>query len=235
LLTEYDESQLDSIIKKAHEILSQLLSEMEKEANEASGNKKVRKKKTAKKKDKNQADSEETQEKRKLVSIYNLNKLYNTSEDALTRRAIAHLTRNHSQVDEEEDPDKIPLKIEQVRIEIERLDQQLKSQLPKGRDPFGTQYQKNLEFATELPSNLSTSEEDVSEFIKWNAEEDQRRIAVIRLPKSLPYPISFGSNTDLRWFQEIQERKTLKGKKTNKPRNQIIVRFQGLKDHSFKS
>ncbi|MBD2000841.1 hypothetical protein H6G00_30275 [Leptolyngbya sp. FACHB-541] len=224
LLMEHNKSQLDLVVEKAREILSQLLFEMKKEATEASGEKKDRK----------QTASEKTQEKRKFISLHKLNKLYNSSEDALTRRAIAHLVRNHSQVNEEEDLDKIPLKIEKTRIEIKRLDQQLKSQLPKGRDPFGAQYQKNLEFATELPSNLSTSEENGSEFIKWNVEEDQRQAAVMRLPKSLPYPINFGSNTDLRWFQETQERKTLKGKRTNKPRNQIIVRFQGLKEHSFK-
>jgi hypothetical protein len=114
------------------------------------------------------------------------------------------------------------------------LDQQLKSQLPKGRDPFGTQYQKNLEFATELPSSFLASGEDGSESIRWKSEESLRQAAVLRLPKSLPYPVNFGSNTDLRWFQEIQERKTLKGKRTNKPRNQIIVRFQGLNEYSFK-
>ncbi|MBW4695829.1 MAG: type V CRISPR-associated protein Cas12k [Lyngbya sp. HA4199-MV5] len=73
---------------------------------------------------------------------------WSTAETLLDRRAIAHLLRNDCQVNqEEEDPDKHDLRLEKKRIDIQRLEDRLKSRLPTGRDPLDERSQQFLEEA----------------------------------------------------------------------------------------
>lgn len=64
-------------------------------------------------------------------------KFWDKTKSLLRRRAIAHLLRNDRKVNpEEEDLNKLALRLSKKRIQIERLQEQLDSQLPIGRDPL---------------------------------------------------------------------------------------------------
>ncbi|MBW4472553.1 MAG: type V CRISPR-associated protein Cas12k [Stenomitos rutilans HA7619-LM2] len=83
-------------------------------------------------------------------------KKWDIAESSLERRAIAHLLRNDCQVNsEEEDPDKLSLRLERKEIEIQRLEDRLKSRLPKGRDPLGERSQQFLEEAIAFAEHYS--------------------------------------------------------------------------------
>ncbi|MBD2465727.1 hypothetical protein H6G89_32585 [Oscillatoria sp. FACHB-1407] len=147
-----------------------------------------------------QVENELKKERKKLASkkalaskMSLLFKKWKTTKLPLTRRAIAHLLKNSCQVNlEEEDPDQLALRLERKRVEIERLQKQLESRLPKGRDLLGQHYEEALEKAIALP--------DVSEdFETWEQDEPNRMAEMSRLPKTLPYPILFGSNDDVYW------------------------------------
>ncbi|MBD3885516.1 hypothetical protein IFO70_27745 [Phormidium tenue FACHB-886] len=85
----------------------------------------------------------------------------------LDRRAIAHLLKNSCQVNsEEEDPDALELRLERKRIEIERLEDRLKSRLPKGRDPLGERYEQSLEEAITFPDHPAFLPTDFR--LKWH-------------------------------------------------------------------
>ncbi len=73
---------------------------------------------------------------------------YDNAKEPLDRIAIAYLLRNDCRVNEgDEDPDKLALRYEKKRIEIQRLEEQLKSRLPDGRDPTGERMQQAIEEA----------------------------------------------------------------------------------------
>ncbi len=83
-------------------------------------------------------------------------KKWDIAESSLERHAIAHLLRNGCQVNsEEEDPDKLSLRLERKEIEIQRLEDRLKSRLPKGRDPLGERSQQFLEEAIAFAEHYS--------------------------------------------------------------------------------
>jgi len=61
---------------------------------------------------------------------------YEVTEDSLSRRAVIHLLKNGGEVNEEiEDPEKLQQRLVTKREEIQRLEAQLASRLPKGREP----------------------------------------------------------------------------------------------------
>lgn len=80
--------------------------------------------------------------------------VYGRTQDLLERRALAHLLKNECQVnEEEEDPEALKLRLEKKRIQIARLEKQLKSRLPDGRDPTGDRFENNLNNAIALPNH----------------------------------------------------------------------------------
>ncbi len=127
---------------------------------------------------------------------------YETTEDPLSQCAIAHLLKNGCQVNEqEEDPDAFIHRIHRKQKEIERLEAQLISRLPKGRDLTGEEFLKTLAIATtQVPEN------EVEQLF-WQSK-------LLTKPASLPYPIVFGSQDDLRWSMNEKGR--------------ICVTFNGL-------
>jgi hypothetical protein len=129
-------------------------------------------------------------------------------------------------------------------IEIERLEKQLQSQLPKGRDPTGERYAESLLSAIALP-NLNEIDQ-IEAHLSVLKEQKQ-----VNLFNSLPYPIIFGSADDLIWSVETRsatsnlaklsigqestttKKRKQKNKKQNSP-DRLCVRFKGLKDSLFK-
>lgn len=120
----------------------------------------------------------------------------------LYRCAIAYLIKNGGKIPEaEEDPEKFAQRLHRKRKEVEQLEAQLQARLPKGRDLTGAEFLETLAIATQqLPESVVQARE-------WQAK-------LLTRPASLPYPIVFGSSTDVRWG------KTAKGR--------ITVSFNGV-------
>jgi len=163
---------------------------------------------------------------------------WDTAENSLDRCAIAHLLKNDGQVNqEEEDLDKLALRLEKKRIEIQRLENRLKSRLPTGRDPLGERSQQFLEEAiafadhyTYIPNCfwlkwhrviLNSQPVDAESlnywflglayhhwnntvaFEAWEQDLPRRMANLQTIFPSLPFPLLFGSSTDLHWSWEI--------------------------------
>jgi hypothetical protein len=113
--------------------------------------------------------------------------MYEKTEDILSRCAIAHLLKNDCQVNQlEEDPEKFADRIRRKQKAIEQLEATLISRLPKGRDLTGEEFLDTLAIATEqIPEN------EIDQIL-WQAK-------LLAKPAALPYPVVFGSQTDLRW------------------------------------
>ncbi len=134
--------------------------------------------------------------------IGSLFQLYEVANDELSKCAIAHLLKNGCQVcEQEEDPEAFALRIQRKQEEIEQLEARLASRLPKGRDLTGEEFIEALSIATgKVP-------DDEIEQMLWQAK-------LLTKPATLPYPIIFGSQTDLRWSVN--------------PKGRICVAFNGL-------
>lgn len=132
-----------------------------------------------------------------LMSV--LFQLWDKTKDPLRCRAIAHLLRNDCQVSlEEEDPEKLALRLSKKRIQIERLQEQLDSQLPIGRDPLGDRAEKFLKEAIAV-------EADPEEFEAWERSLSEHMANLSTQLKTLPYPLLFGSTDDLYWSWEPEQ------------------------------
>lgn len=131
--------------------------------------------------------------------------------DTLSRCAIAHLIKNGCNVKEaEEDLEKLSKRLRKKRKEAERLKEQLANRLPKGRDLNSEEFLKTLGIATQ------TVPKTEAEALSWQA-------SLLRRPKSIPFPILFFSNDDLRWLSIERQQH---GKQ--EPQNRIFVQFKGL-------
>lgn len=87
-----------------------------------------------------------TQDQPSIMTV--LFEFWSESEDPLRSRAIAHLLRNDCKVNPEaEDPEQLALRLSKKQIQIERLQEQLDSQLPIGRDPLGDRTEQFIEDA----------------------------------------------------------------------------------------
>lgn len=126
-------------------------------------------------------------------------------DDPLKLRAIAHLLRNDCKVNcEDEDPEKLALRLLKKRIQIERLQEQLNSQLPIGRDPIGERMNKYIEEAILLPKDSDSIENSTKGFEAWEDALLERVANLSTQLETLPYPLLFASNDDLRWFWETE-------------------------------
>jgi hypothetical protein len=186
---------LDVIRAKATELLSQISTQSELNHNQPTDSKKAKKTKKAK------ADKAP----RRLFSL--LFDAYENTTDPLNRCSIAYLLKNNCQVSElEEDSEKFATRRRAKEIEIERLKKQLKSRIPKGRDLTGEQWLEALDTAT---YNVPIDEDEVK---AWQA-------ALLRKSSSVPFPINYGSSTNLTWFKNEKGR--------------ICVKFNGLGKYPF--
>jgi hypothetical protein len=156
---------------------------------------------------------------------------HEASNEDLERRAICHLLRHNLTVSEEEEtPDEIQFRIERKRIEVERLKEQLQSQLPKGRDPTDERYLEKLGAAIALP-DIGLSLDDAEDWSAWKGQKQ------LPLYNRLPYPILYGSADDLVWSilsdSAQTNQKAKKRKKSKRPIERLKVRFKGLDEHLF--
>jgi IS605 OrfB family transposase len=112
---------------------------------------------------------------------------YGVTDDTLSRCAIAYLIKNGGKASEtEENPEKFAQRIHRKLKEIEQLEEQISARLPKGRDLTGEEFLETLAIATQQTS------ESVAQAREWQAK-------MLTRPDSLPYPIIYGSSTDVLW------------------------------------
>jgi transposase len=133
--------------------------------------------------------------------------VYRETENILTRACICYLLKNGCKVStKEEDPEKFNLHRRKVEIRVKRLTEQLASRMPKGRDLTSETWLEALAIAT------SHIPQDENEAKSWQA-------SLLRQSSSVPFPVAFETNEDLRWS------KNQKGR--------LCVEFNGLSKHSF--
>uniref|UniRef100_B8HMX2 Uncharacterized protein n=1 Tax=Cyanothece sp. (strain PCC 7425 / ATCC 29141) TaxID=395961 RepID=B8HMX2_CYAP4 len=145
---------------------------------------------------------EETPSSKNESLFPSLFRAYDSEDDILSRCAIAYLIKNGGKIPEtEEDQEKFTQRVNSKREEIEQLEIELSARYPKGRDLTGEEFLETLAIATQQLS------ETVAQAREWNDK-------ILTQPKFMPYPIIYGSSTDVRW------------RKTSKSR--ITVSFNGI-------
>ncbi len=151
---------------------------------------------------------EKSKAKNSKGSLFNtLGEIYWNTEDILTRSYISYLLKNGCKVsDKEEDTEKFAKRRRKTEIRVERLQEQLKSRMPKGRDLTSAHWLETLESVTH---NVPKNENEAK---SWQA-------SLLRKSSLVPFPVAYETNTDLTWF------KNQKGR--------ICVRFSGLSEHTF--
>lgn len=189
-LEQESNSNLDNIRAKANEILASFAAQQTNELN--------RKPKTPKNKKLQQEKAVQSPNIKSSVLFEG----YHQSEDALTRCALVHLLKNNCQVNHlEEDTGEYAKQRRKKEIEIERLKDQLKNRVPKGRDLTGEKWFEVLKQA------VSSVPKDEDEAKYWQAR-------LLKKSSYVPFPIVYETNEDIKW--EINEK------------CRIFVRFNGL-------
>ena len=143
---------------------------------------------------------------KKTTLLFNL---YDESKDTLSRSAICYLLKNGSKLpklDKPEDSKKFAQRRRKVEIKIERLKDQIEGSRPHGRDLTGEQWLETLITAG------STVPKDNKEARVWQD-------VLLTKPKSLPFPVTYETNEDLKWHKNEKGR--------------LCVRFNGLSQHTF--
>jgi Fe-S-cluster formation regulator IscX/YfhJ len=166
-----------------------------------------------------------------------------TATDSLSRRAINHLLINNLQVSEEDQNlNELSSRLDKKEVEIKRLSEQLKSRLPKGRDPTRQRYLQILGHISVLPELQDDPQ-------KLEAELD--RLTQLPLYNELPYPILFHSSGDLYWsiqsqdtsnpsspengiHPELPKIKKRHKKHCKQPKERICVQFKGTESEEAK-
>lgn len=132
---------------------------------------------------------------------------YHETEDSLSRCAISYLLKNGCKVtDKEENPQKFAMARKKVEIRVHRLQEQLESRIPKGRELTSQRFLETLVVATTtVPKNESHAR-------SWQDN-------LLKKPKSVPFPVDYETNEDLTWFRNEKGR--------------LCVHFNGLSEHTF--
>lgn len=183
-LTELSNSTLETLKQQAQRLLLQLNEESESQTDPKS------------------KKGKQARSSNKASLIARLFQAHEAENNTLTECAIAYLIKNGGTIPEtEEDPEKFAQRIRSKQEEIEQLTVQLQARLPKGRDLTGEEFLETLATVTQqVPVNVAQARE-------WQAK-------LLTRPVSLPYPVVYGSSTDIRW------EKTAKGR--------IAVSFNGV-------
>jgi hypothetical protein len=172
-LLDLSGSTLDALQEQARAILNQLEAEHEPEADP---NPKQR-----------HSSRQQAHSANNVSLMTGLFAAYEATDDILSRCAIAHLIKNGCKLAAtEEDPEKFAHRLHRQQKEIEQLEAQLQARLPKGRDLTGEEFLETLAIATQQLS------ETVAQAREWQAK-------LLTRPASLPYPIIYGSSTDVYW------------------------------------
>jgi IS605 OrfB family transposase len=190
-LLELSGSTLEAIQQRAQAILSQLTVE------ENQANPQAEKRGTARRK------ANSSNQNASLIA--RLFAAYEATDDHMSRCAIAYLIKNGGEIPAtEEDPEKFAHRVHRKQKEIERLEEQLQARLPKGRDLTGEEFLETLAIAQHQIL------ETVAQAREWQDK-------LLTRPAALPYPIIYGSATDVRWGKTEQGR--------------IAVNFNGLEKY----
>ncbi len=160
-----------------------------------------------------EATIEKSKKKKKNKKILKKSSLlFNLSDetdDILVRSAICYLLKNGSKLSKPDKPEnskKFAQRRRKVAIKIERLKEQIEGSRLHGRDLTGEQWLETLmTAATKVPEN--------------NREARSWQDLLLTKPKSLPFPITFETNEDLKWHKNEKGR--------------LCVRFNGLSEHTF--
>ena len=117
--------------------------------------------------------------------------------------ALVYLLKNQCQINSKpENPDRYQQYRRKKEIEIMRLEEQLKSRLPKGRNLDKGEWLEALEQTTSLMTENETME--------------LAQARLLRSEKPLPFPLSYDSTSDVYWSKNEQGR--------------ICVTFKGMCD-----
>ncbi|ACK66984.1 conserved hypothetical protein [Rippkaea orientalis PCC 8801] len=131
---------------------------------------------------------------------------YNNAKTPISRAAFALLIKNNGQVpDTPENPDYYQQRRKRKEIQIRRLEEQLKASLPKGRILDSKHWENTLKLAQ---TPITTIEEITS-----------LQTQLLQKYSHLPFPVFYGTNTDLTWFKN--------------PQGRICVKFNGLNQYPF--
>lgn len=143
-------------------------------------------------------------------------------EDTISRSAISYLIKHGCKIESKIEPTAkfdrwFKTKLKQAR----RLKDQLAGHFPRGRDLNGTAFLNVLETATK------DEPQDDRELMLWQSQ-------ILRDSSSLPHPIEFNSNTDLRWLKlyrkQYQCKRTVSGESIDSIEltQRLFVEFKGL-------
>ncbi|MEP0752306.1 type V CRISPR-associated protein Cas12k [Trichocoleus sp. Lan] len=203
------------LLQKKQHWLDMLRSDLELELESGCSLKKLRTQATkvlTKKKaelERNQEEKSDQAPKDNSKALFNsLFQAYDKAKAPQQRCAIAYLLKNNCEVREvEEDPEAYQLRRRKKEIEIDRLDEQLKSRLPKGRNLSDQEWLEALEQAQEL--------------ILDDEKFREVQASLTRKQSSVPFSISYETSTDLRWSRNEHKR--------------ICVSFngKGISKHTF--
>jgi len=240
-LVQISGCNLDTIRAKAKELLAQINTQNQ---TQQTNDRRIRKRKVGNSSTANQAtsqsmpDAKEKSNRREeennksnttktsKTNYQTLDALFNAyyaTDDSLQKCAIAYLIKNKRQVnDKEEDLKKLTRLIKQKKKKIERLQEQLESRLPKGRQWLGNEFIDNLK-AFGIPESET----------EWFFLQS----AILGEHNFLPYPILFGSSDDLIWSKQLKisnnQNLIKENLESQKSRERICVQFKGLKEFIF--
>jgi hypothetical protein len=117
--------------------------------------------------------------------------------------AVVYLLKNKCEIGKNpEEPEKYQRYRRKKEIQIERLEEQIKSRLPKGRNLVKDEYLEALKRAESL--------------ITEKQEMELLQARLLRSEKLIPFPVSYNTNTDIYWSKNEQGR--------------ICVTFNGMKE-----
>ncbi len=132
---------------------------------------------------------------------------YREAKDDRERNSIAYLIKHYRQIPHGlEDPKKLAKRRRKVEIRIERLQVQMEAKLPTGRNLTN-------EYDDLLMAGTNTLFETDEAFKQWQSH-------ITSVPKDLPFPVEYASNSDLTWSRN--------------PQGRLCVKFGGLAKLTFK-
>jgi IS605 OrfB family transposase len=205
---------------------------------------------------------------------------FKETTDALIQCAIVYLIVRQYEIGKPMlDAKELQKLVAVKKKEIERLEQQLKAQFPKGRDPLGHRFEQEIDAAIAGPIVSGDPQEAQAELEQWlslKQSEPNLRTAdlklkgdshidqielekwinqkQIRLFEETPYPLKFGSGTDVHWSKEPvirkerscpspetashstqkpKKRRSKRQKRRTAPEERICVAFHSMTKYKF--
>jgi hypothetical protein len=134
--------------------------------------------------------------------------LYRDSKCVMEQCAIALLLKNGCKLPiQSEDPQEFVQRRRKTEIQIQRLQEQLESRIPRGRDLTEQSWLDVLETSTQTVP-------------KDNAEAKRWQDRLLTRSSCLPFPLVFETNEDLIWAKDVNGR--------------LCLHFNGMSQHTFK-